>query len=266
MRHGRAKAARKTLQFFRRSVGIEAPYQVILDGTFLVAMISQKVPLHERLDRTLQHETFVLHVTRSSLNELEKLATQTKQEVFAQARQWGLDNSDTIIEEADVPAVHVDEKGEVQDTNTRDLGAPGKDIVQLVQSPSQYFVCSQEETLLDILRFAGTTPVIRLARGVLLLENPSKVGQAKAWSQEKSKWSVAGSVRTQEKKLVDHVKDKQRQERKEVQADQQRQYQTGRAKTKAKGPNPLSCKKKRPGDSGSEQGKRKRRKKKKSDA
>ena len=78
MRHGRAKAARKTLQFFRLSVGIVAPYQVILDGTFLVAMLSQKVPLRDRLDRTLQHQAYTLLVTRTSLRELETLSKQTE--------------------------------------------------------------------------------------------------------------------------------------------------------------------------------------------
>lgn len=236
MRHGRAKAARKTLQFFRLSVGITAPYQVILDGTFLVAMITQKVPLRDRLDRTLQHQEYSLQVTRSSLLELDKLFQTSKKELFQQARQWGLDNSDKIIEDAEIPE-HIT-------NSTKDhLGLPGKEILALIQLKAQYLVCSQDESLLDVLRSMGKTPVLRLSRGVLLLENPSKSSQSKATSQEKAKWSVAGSVREHEKKLVDHVKQSQRRGREQAQnADVTRV----RVKGKAKGPNPLSCKKKRP--------------------
>jgi rRNA-processing protein FCF1 len=92
MRHGRAKAARKTLQFFSRQ-GIHPPYVVILDGTFLLAAVLQKVPLFERLERILQHNTFYLKVTRSCLDELKALAEHPseKQEALREARQWGLD-------------------------------------------------------------------------------------------------------------------------------------------------------------------------------
>ena len=235
MRHGRAKAARKTLQFFRLSLGITAPYQVILDGTFLVAMITQKVPLRDRLDRTLQRQEYSLQVTRSSLNELEKLFQASKKELFQQARQWGLDNSDKIIEDSDIPE---------HDTGSNDdnLGLAGREILTLIKWKAQYLVCSQDESLLDALRLTGTTPVLRLSRGVLLLENPSKSSQNRATSQEKAKWSVGGSIREQEKKLVDHVKQSQRRDREQTQNDG---FGRVRVKGKAKGPNPLSCKKKR---------------------
>jgi U3 small nucleolar RNA-associated protein 23 len=261
MRHGRAKAARKTLQFFRLSVGIVAPYQVILDGTFLVAMLSQKVPLRDRLDRTLQHQAYTLLVTRTSLRELETLSKQTaasnteKAELFAQARQWGLDYADSIIED--------ESENSNQDGGDNDdsaLGAPGKEILHLVRTKPEYFVCSQDEALLDVLRMTGTTPVMRLSRGVLLLENPSKAQQSRAKSKEKSKWTGAASVKEQEKKLVDHVRQNVRRERQEQQRSST-PHQEQRHSKKAKGPNPLSCKKKRPaGDS--EGQKRKRRRKK----
>jgi hypothetical protein len=45
MRHGRVKAARKTLRFFQLHAGIKPPYNVLLDGTFLVAAVRQKVNL-----------------------------------------------------------------------------------------------------------------------------------------------------------------------------------------------------------------------------
>ena len=235
MRHGRAKAARKTLQFFRLSVGISPPYQLILDGTFLVAMIAQKVPLRDRLDRTLQHQQFSLQVTRSSLDELEKLFLANKNQSFKEARQWGLDYSDRIIERVDIP--------ESADANDGNLGIAGSEILNLIQSKPQHFVCSQDETLLDSLRALGTTPLIRLSRGVLLLENPSKSSVNQANYKEKAKWSIAGSIKEHERKLVDQVKQAYRQDRERV----RKAVPThARVKHKAKGPNPLSCKKRRP--------------------
>ena len=43
MRHGRAKAARRTLRFFQLNAGIKPPYTVLIDGNFLAASIRQKV-------------------------------------------------------------------------------------------------------------------------------------------------------------------------------------------------------------------------------
>jgi rRNA-processing protein FCF1 len=229
MRHGRAKAARKTLQFFARQ-GIRPPYVVILDGTFLLAAVLQKVPLSERLERILQHNTFYLKVTRSCLDELKALAEHPgeKQEALRQAWQWGLDECQ-ILENKDIP------KQEIEDQDH--LGAPGQDIVKLVSSNHiSCLVATQDEILLDVLRNKGLCPLLRLARGVLLLENPSKASQQKAQYEERSKYSA----QPQERNLAQSVREEER---------HQRQAQTGitprhRIKHKAKGPNPLSCKRK----------------------
>ena len=44
MRHGRAKASRRTLQFYRiNAPHLKSPYKILLDGTFLVASVRNKV-------------------------------------------------------------------------------------------------------------------------------------------------------------------------------------------------------------------------------
>lgn len=55
MRHGRAKAARKTLLYFKRTVGLQTrPFlPVLLDGCFLVALFQHKIPT-SRIERVLQ--------------------------------------------------------------------------------------------------------------------------------------------------------------------------------------------------------------------
>jgi rRNA-processing protein FCF1 len=75
MRHGRAKASRRTLQFYKLNAPhlVRSPIRILLDGTFLVSSIRNKVPLRERLSKLLQGEEFVCHVTRSTLVELSAL-------------------------------------------------------------------------------------------------------------------------------------------------------------------------------------------------
>lgn len=269
MRYGRSKAARKTLQFFERTQGIHAPYHILLDGTFLVALVKYNLPLLDRLDRMLQHANFQLHVTQSSLDELEQLATQVaadKKGLLEEARQWGQTN-----------CAHILPKHEEEDQSTSShiekLGVAAKDIWKWTASGlssnktkadhastkdrHKYFVASQDEDLLDALRSMGGVPIIRLARGsVLLLEQPSKSATAQAGREEKSKWT--GNVSETEKRLVQVVVAHERSER---QKQQSSMAPPMRRKRKAKAPNPLSCKKK---DSNEGEGKKKRRRKSKS--
>jgi U3 small nucleolar RNA-associated protein 23 len=114
MRHGRAKAARRTLQFFQRTQGINPPYHILLDGNFIVAVIRFKIPLLERLATLLQRAKFHLYVTRSTLQELERLIAQVaassssssskkrQQQPQQQEQQSG---EDTILQEETSKAV-----------------------------------------------------------------------------------------------------------------------------------------------------------------
>lgn len=251
MRHGRAKAARKTLQFFARQ-GISPPFSVVVDGTFLVQSILHKVPLVERMEKILQHSAFSLFITRSSLEELQVLTEsvpEEKRNAIQQARQWGLDECE-IIEHASIPNEEI--------TVTEELGVPGTDIVKLVQSRTySVIVATQDETLLDVLRNTGLSPLLRLSRGVLLLENPSKAAQQRAQHYETKKYSHA-SVKKSEVLLAKSV----REETRASQQEQEQQQPQSRVKRKAKGPNPLSCKKKKTTQESSSSTKRKRRRKK----
>mmetsp|Transcript_9857 Transcript_9857/g.15146 ORF Transcript_9857/g.15146 Transcript_9857/m.15146 type:complete len:263 (+) Transcript_9857:78-866(+) len=235
MRHGRLKAARKTLDFFRLASGIIPPYEILLDGTFLVAIISQKIPIQERLHRTLQHQKFSINVMRSTLVELDTLSKQNtpRKEIFQQARQWGLDHSDNIIE-SDISDDHT--------TQEEHLSVAGGQMVLLIKSRPSFFVCTQDETLLNIARQLGKSPIMRVSRGVLILENPSKASTRRVSSEERAKWSIEGRVKEHETKLIDCVKDCQE---KEHQLTQSGCKKTSRRKPKAKGPNPLSCKRSR---------------------
>jgi rRNA-processing protein FCF1 len=277
MRHGRAKAARRTLQFFHRTQGIHSPYHILLDGPFVVAVMKYNLPLMERLDRLLQHAAVHLFMTQSSVEELEKLkehadADSDNKVLLERAHQWALKNCQGNIL-TDIPSRDDCPSGykSVWDK----LSAAGQDLLCLVASKSageqgkqNYFVASQDETLLDVVRNLGSVPVIRLQRGsVLLLESPSKVASQQDSREERQKWSGKGSVTEQEKKLVDCVKEQERRERRKEIDTIASTAAGGRRKQKAKGPNSLSAKKSKrtsSGAAGQSQPAKKRRRTKKS--
>lgn len=271
MRHGRAKQARKTLQFFHRTIGLKAPYHVLLDGTFVVAFSQHNLPIQERLERLLHaQQSLTFCTTESVLHEVKTLVEKTtddeKKAIFQAAHTWMVQNCSVTIK--DIPAASLDWAssrrgskedylGELSDagrhlltllTHANGIGASDQDEASSSAETTPkvtppLLVASQDEAFLHLSRQSGRVPVIRLARGsVLLLEQPSHAAQSAQQQAERAKWTVRGSVPEQEKLLVDLVKQQGRKE--------QRRTTTApnpheRRKRKAKGPNPLSCKKKK---------------------
>mmetsp|Transcript_15800 Transcript_15800/g.18014 ORF Transcript_15800/g.18014 Transcript_15800/m.18014 type:complete len:258 (+) Transcript_15800:166-939(+) len=250
MRHGRAKAARKTLKFYSLNGNIKPPYKVLLDGNFLAAAIQYKVPIYDRIGKLLQTNQFTLYINRSSLIELEKLPKEN--EVFTQARQYGLDECEIIEDSA---------------SGNNENSSPGEDIQNLVQNGNEdgYFVATQDEALSDIIREMINVPQMRLTRGVLIMESPSAASRRQSQKQEKGKHMTGGGTMTKEEaNLVQRLKQERRNRTK---LDRSENQSSERRKRKAKEPNPLSCKKKKTsgkasGQAEGEQEKRRRRRKK----
>ena len=263
MRHGRAKQARKTLQFFQRTMGLKQPYHVLLDGPFVVAFAKHNLPLRERVERLVHSQHPIVFVTTESvireLNTLvDKCKDDEKKAVLQKAHDWMVEHCAKRIE--DVPAITVDWVNKSGKDYVEELSDAGRDLLTVLtdcnniqESTSDdadkvappLLVASQDESLLHLSRQSGKVPVIRLARGsVLLLEQPSQVAQHAEQQVERQKWTVRGSVPEQEKLLVDLVKQKERQERRRTTAAAPNPHER-RKKRKAKGPNPLSCKKRK---------------------
>jgi U3 small nucleolar RNA-associated protein 23 len=259
MRHGRAKAARKTLQYFKRTIRLIAPYHVLVDATFLVAMHQQRIfPLRQRIERVLQdaQSETKFYILKSSVEEiaslLQKLEEQkhAKAEVFRQAKDWVADNC-TTLEDGEEDQEKRDKE---DDDDYKKKTSVENKTVKYIRSVSQpYILASQDEFLLDKLRGMGTVPIIRLANGsVLLLENPSSKSKQQASSNEVKKWK--SSLGEKEQELVRIVKEENKRPRKDLPPHLKR-----KVTKKAKGPNPLSCKKKR-SDTPEESSAKKRRK------
>ena len=271
MRHGRAKASRRTLQFYRLNAPhLKSPYKILLDGTFLVASVRNKVPLWERFSKTLQQEEFTCYVTRSTLNELELLSQQSSQykqsgnsderitAVFDQARQYGLDECEIIENCSEL--VNTNQK-KLEKKAFRDFSQASKDIFCLATDGGNnrlaYFVATQDDALSDALREMPYVPLFRLGRAVLLLESPSSASRQFTGNLEQNKLKSAGGLMTsEERKIVDKVNKRDKKKRREMMKEEELKSQkrsrkeiggcfNERKKKRANGPNPLSCKSKK---------------------
>uniref|UniRef100_A0A7S2XLC3 UTP23 sensor motif region domain-containing protein n=1 Tax=Attheya septentrionalis TaxID=420275 RepID=A0A7S2XLC3_9STRA len=256
MRHGRAKAARRTLKFFSLHGGIQPTYKVLVDGNFLAAAIRQKVPIRDRLAKLLQNSPFTMHVTRSALDELDSIhkTFETQKgdveeiEYILQARQWGLDECDSIIERSDVTELPTNNELLTRDKELREnfesLGEHGKHIVSLISMKNKggalYFVATQDAELTYVLRNIPNVPLLQLSRGVLLMEAPSAASRGAANRDERSKLTSGGGTLTPEQRSLARSLRKQEAEKNSTNNPIQPKE---RAKKKAKGANPLSCKK-----------------------
>ena len=237
MRHGRAKATRKTLRFYELNAGIKPPYRIVVDGNFLVAAAQRKLLgcLHERLTKLLQGASLEMFSCRASLIELEALYKATKNHFFQEARQWGLDEC-TVLDDNYKSDDNPNENDSKQTENEA-----RETILKLVSKNQFFFVATQDDDLGHILRTKlANVPIIKLSQTVFLLESPSLASKRAHLQQESSKQSAKGIMTTEEKELIETIKNNKR-KAKEMEAPAK---PGTRVKRKAKAPNPLSCKKK----------------------
>lgn len=277
MRHGRTKAARKTLQYFGRTIGLKAPYSILLDATFVAALFQQKIlPVKPRLDRILQTPTPVASssssphsptssslntycITQAALDELKEIQEglqakkHIKADAFREAFAWV--RKECVVLKSIGEPTNTKKGGEDKEEMSKhaSLSTPAQDelLRRIREEETPYIVASQDEELLHILRQMGNVPIVRLANNtVLLLEHPSKQSQTRSKGMEQQKWKH--SLPEAEKALVDLVrKEKRASAAVESQAENtgQQTATTNRQRMKkAKGPNPLSCKRKQLSD------------------
>lgn len=72
MKITRYKRVQRYLSFYRNNFGFHAPYQVILDGTFCQAALSNKVNIAEQMPKYLSDQVKLL-TTVCVVAETEKL-------------------------------------------------------------------------------------------------------------------------------------------------------------------------------------------------
>ena len=253
MRHGRAKASRRTLQFYRLNAPhLKPEYKLLLDGTFLVSSIRNKVPLSERFSKILQNESFRYYVTRSTLSELEALSERYSSKgekseenngkddgagagagagedeqinLFARARRFGLDECEILEGDKDLSSTG---DGAKKNKATDELSAKAsRDIFHLASKGGNnthaYFVATQDDALADALRAAPYVPLFRLGRAVLMLESPSSASRSYTGNVEKNKLASAGGLMTaEERRMVSAVRKKDYLKRRETMKEEQK--------------------------------------------
>jgi hypothetical protein len=278
MRHGRAKAARKTLQYFQRTVGLQTrPYlPVMLDGCFLVALFQYRIP-PSRIERVLQikssttfsetsdhsragssstSEGIKFFVTQEAVTELKRILEKLEKQKHDKAMSFQealkfVRQHCKVLKQQGVKETERDKTSE--NTGPCNEASSSRIITTTALSPHDallrhihqdhrvYVVATQDEILLNQLRGLGTVPIMRLANNsVLLLEQPSKASQNQAVGDELSKWknSLASAEKALVDVAVDHIKQSSATTSKVTSPTKERK------KRKAKGPNPLSCKRK----------------------
>lgn len=234
MKHGRAKAARKTLKFYSLNANIKPPFKIILDGNFLAAAMKYKVPLFERIAKMLQTNEIYFYVTRSALVELDSLPKDDN--IYSDARQFGLDECEII------------ESSDNSDSTNNSESSPSLDIQNLVGNGNKhgYFVATQDKALSDSLRDMANVPQLWLTKGVLIFDTPSAFSRKASQIAERVKQKTGGGTMTKdESELIRRLREEKRNERLKSNESAMQNSTDERKKRKARGPNPLSCKKKK---------------------
>ncbi|CAL1150749.1 unnamed protein product [Cladocopium goreaui] len=208
MRVKRNKNHRRILRFFRLTFGVQEPYHVLVDGTFLTHALQQRIYVKEQLPKMLEGRTTPM-VTNCVLEELRSLGDRALGAAIIAKGYYRLKcgHEDPIV--------------------------ASKCIAQQIgqQNERRLLVATQDPELLQTLRDVPGVPLIRLHGPVPQLEEPSKTSQKRKASLETQKVRAA----EWEKPKLPKLKAKEIQAK--ALAEQPKKVR------KKKGANPLSCKK-----------------------
>ncbi|KAJ1460649.1 putative rRNA-processing protein [Pelagophyceae sp. CCMP2097] len=221
MRLLRAKAARKTLQFYKVGFGLEGPYTVVLDGNFVHhALVTVKTGILPRLQKLLGKDQIYLAVPRAVIHELEALG-----ETCAEALAFCTSDRVRLL----------DKKSEG--------GTAADAILKLVgeRNENRYVVATQDDHLLASLRKVPGMPVLRFSSTVLQLDAPSRASLKCADRDEQRKTRLDDDEFALAKRIR-KADAKQARAAGTIAAPRQRA-----SKKRAGGANPLSCQKPKEG-------------------
>ena len=217
MRLLRAKAARKTLAYYRAAFKIDAPYTVLVDGTFVHhAICTVKTNLSSRMEKLLGRGVKYA-VPAAVLDELRDLGEACEEalkfctrycEVLGTAK--GLDAGDAVI-------------ALIGETNEK-----------------RFVAATNDKTLQARVRRVAGTPLVHFSGTIITLDAPSKASLRSAKRTERQK----GHLDDDEAKLAQQIRgNKKAKRRKEANDAVVRDPSRGRAKKRAAAANPMSCKK-----------------------
>jgi U3 small nucleolar RNA-associated protein 23 len=162
MRLKHARRSRKLLTYFRAAHGFKPPFSVLLDGTAIQAALNHDVALAELLPKMLGGKVRMV-VPRAVVAELHALGRH-----FAAAAKYA-----RRLKIVATPAA--EDTGDSPTKPSKAEGA-GDALLSLVArgNPGHYFVLTEDAELQQRLGDLQTVPLLRFARGRLVLEAPGK--------------------------------------------------------------------------------------------
>ncbi|GAA5889374.1 hypothetical protein JCM6882_000725 [Rhodosporidiobolus microsporus] len=226
MRQKRVKSYRKVMGLYQQAFGFREPYQLLVDAAFVKACVQQKLDVMARLQDVLQ-------------GTVKPMITQCCIHTLYEAGEEG---------QAAVDAAKGFERRKCNHFKARPedecmLAMAGK------ENKNRYVFATQSQDLRQQLRRVPGSPIIYIARSVMLLEAPSDQTMGKKQQMESAKLHVSAEELAQitgqpipsTSAAVDSAD--------EDGADGAAEPPKKKRKQKGpKGPNPLSVKKKKQGD------------------
>nr|AEE61660.1 unknown [Dendroctonus ponderosae] len=206
MKIRRYKRVNKSLGFFANNFGFRQPYQLLVDGTFCLAALNNKINVANDVPKYLQSEVKLI-TTPCAIMETENLGPK-------------LNGALAILKNY---VVHKCGHERRPVTGSACIGS-----MVSGENSSHYIVCTQDRDLQEKLRNLPGVPLLYLHTKTPVLEQPCEVSLQRA--QEK-----ASVVNCTELEKVHKMKE---------QAGLAVQEEVKPKRRKKKGPNPMSCKKK----------------------
>eukprot|EP00949_MAST-11_sp_MAST-11-sp1_P001794 g1794.t1 len=166
----RQKVARKTLNFFRITYGIRAPYKVLLDGNFLhVVSKRSSASIRDMLSKLLGEELPIsIEVPAGVIGELESLG-KPFESTLQLAKSFKITRGKRGSKR----------KGQKAEEGNHDDAADSIGNIVGPRNSAKYIVCTQDEALRSTLAQIPGVPLMYLNRTVLVLEPPSSASVSK---------------------------------------------------------------------------------------
>jgi U3 small nucleolar RNA-associated protein 23 len=205
MKIKRYKKVNRHLNFYVNNYGFRQPYQILLDGTFCLGALNNKINISDNIPRYLQGELKLL-TSQCAIIEMENLGSK-------------LGGALIILKK--FPVHKCGHEGKPV--------AASKCLLSMLGdcNPNHYIVASQDRELQNNVRNMVGVPLLYLHGKTPVLEQPSQV------SVEATKNKEGLSVT--ERQMLDKLK---------LESGLVNESDKPKKKKK-KGPNPLSCKKKK---------------------
>ncbi|GAA5965639.1 hypothetical protein JCM3765_000910 [Sporobolomyces pararoseus] len=164
MRQKRVKSYRKVMQLYCASFGFREPYQLLVDAAFLRSCVQQKLDFYARLQDVLQG-TVKPMITQCCIQALYDQGEEGQR------------------------AVEMAKEFERRKCNHFKPRPQDECMLQMAgqDNKNRYVIATQSLDLRTSLRKIPGTPIIYIARSVVLLETPSDQTMAKKQSMENAK-------------------------------------------------------------------------------